>query len=99
MRRANEIAADVFAPPTLPHGPERRGHTERKHFPILLVRWLQLVSSSFSDQLLYLSQTANLNDGVFHVAAADREAWRRLPVSSADQITPLLVPPLLLCAF
>lgn len=59
---------------------------------------LQLVASSFSDQILYLSQTVSLTDGRFHVAA-DREAWRQLALSSSDQITPLLVPLLLLCAF
>lgn len=38
-----------------------------------------------------------LNDRRFHVAAADREARRRLPLSSSDQIAALLVPLLLLC--
>lgn len=49
---------------------------------------------------VYICHTRRvLNDRRFHVAAADREARRRLPLSSSDQIAPLLVPLLLLYVF
>lgn len=49
---------------------------------------------------VYICRTRRvLTDRRFHVAAADREARRRLPLSSSDQIAPLLVPLLLLYVF